>query len=240
MSNVSPHRSVVSKAQERIFAEEAAKLLAANWELIDIPEPPDFEIRNDDETFGLEIRQVFVDVETTHGSPLKKREADRQSVLRALAQKYYAEGGEPLHVKVLGALRNNDVDGIVEVLVRSRPKYVGPESLTNDAEVRVGSSKFFLKPLPDSFGNYSCWISIDNHVGWVKEIKAEDLQPAVDRKARQLPAYAAKYGKTILLLVADRRYRSGKLASCASVVLQNPGFHAIYFMSRLEFIARVG
>jgi hypothetical protein len=237
---VSQHRSVVSKIQERIFVEEAAKLLGVGWEVVDIPEPPDFEIRTDGEKFGLEVRQVFLDDETDHGSLMKRDEADRQRTLNAIARRYYEAGGEPIHVKVLGPLSHKDVDVIARELMKYRPAYTGAESLTHDVETLVGSTKFFLKALPRSFERYSRWISVTDAVGWLRGVEAEDLQPAVDEKARKLKSYSSKYDKTMLLLVADRRYRSGKLGGKAKFRLRNPGFFSIYFMSRLEFIADVG
>jgi hypothetical protein len=97
-----------------------------------------------------------------------------------------------------------------------------------------------LKALPSSFERYSRWVSVTDAVGWLRDVEAEDLQPAVDEKESKLQAYSSKYDKTILLLVADRRYRSGKLGGKPKFRLRNPGFFAIYFMSRLEFIANVG
>lgn len=63
---------MVDKVEERIMTEEAAKLLAVNWEIIDIAEPQDFEIRSDGETLGLEIREISIDGEGAYGSPLRE------------------------------------------------------------------------------------------------------------------------------------------------------------------------
>ena len=172
---------MVSKLQERIFAEEAAKLLDAQWEIVDISEPPDFEIRTAGETFGLEVRQIFIDSERPYGSHMKRDESKRLLNLRSIAQRYYEVGGEPIHVKVLGSLLNNNIDVVVRELVRCRPVYCGPESLLHDTELYIGGTKLFLKALPASFAGYSRWISINDHGGWVRDVQATDLQPAVDR-----------------------------------------------------------
>jgi hypothetical protein len=63
---------MTSKVQERIYAEAAASLLKTEWLIVDIPEPLDFEIRTASETFGLEVRQIFVDAEAEFGSPAKR------------------------------------------------------------------------------------------------------------------------------------------------------------------------
>src|SRR5690606_34049431 len=106
---------------------------------------------------------------------MKRDESKRQGTLRSIARRYYEAGGEPIHVKVLGQLSIKDIDVIARELVRCRPVYCGPESLLHEAEFYIGGTKVFLKALPASFEGYSRWISVNDHGGWVRNVKATDL-----------------------------------------------------------------
>lgn len=231
---------MVDKVEERIIAEEAAKLLAVDWEIIDIPEPPDFEIRSDGEILGLEIREIFIDGEAAHGSPLRKAESDHRALVRAVARRYYDAGGTPLYVKILGRLSRSSLDEVVQTLLSLTLNYAVSEPPSNDVVAKVAGVKLFLKPLPASFENYSRWVLLTDQVGWVREVTIDDLQQAIEKKASRLRSYRDRYERTILLLVANRRFRSGKIGAPASTMpVDNPGFSSIYFMSRLESITRV-
>ena len=231
---------MVSKVQERIFVDEAMKLLGVEWQIIDEGESPDFGINDNGEEFGLEVRQVFVDEVVGSGSSAKKLESDQQRLIQIISTTYYKNQYAPLHVQFAGTIAKHDVKNIVEILAKSRPKYFGPESLLEFEKVSVGELVLYLKPLPPSFEKYSRWISVSSRVGWVSEISSSSLQSAVDSKAAKLPSYKVKYEKNVLLLVADRTYNSGRLAGSCPIKLLNPGFHKIYFMSRLESIRCVG
>ena len=97
-----------------------------------------------------------------------------------------------------------------------------------------------MSPLPASWSSYSCWVFVDDRVGWLKRTTASDLQHAVNRKQNNLPLYKQKYESIELLLVADRSLNSGKLLDADHLAVTNPGFRAIYFMSYPESIQRVG
>ena len=60
------------------------------------------------------------------------------------------------------------------------------------------------------------------------------------KKAKNLPRYHSPYSEIDLLLVADRTYNSGRLEGIDGLKVENRGFRAIYFMSYLESIHRVG
>lgn len=144
---------MVSKVQERIYAESAIKLLAVDWQLVEIPEPLDFEVRSNGLAFGLEIRQVFVDAEQSFGSPAKREESENTRSIIALARLYYALGGLPISAKFLGSLESLEVESFAQELVSIAPSYPG-ESSTED----IKGVKIFMKPLPLAWGNYSRWI----------------------------------------------------------------------------------
>ncbi len=226
---------MVSKVQERIFAETAAKLLATDWRLVDVPEPPDFEVWCDGQRFGLEIRQVFADQEAYYGSPRKRQEASNRRIVALLARRYYELGGPPVSVKFLGGLSRDDVDDLAKQIFRSAPRYPG-SSITFEA---VGV-KVFVTPLSANFDAYSRWLLVKDRVGWLRSISSVELQHAVDRKAANLGLYKQKYQSTDLLLVADRTFNSGRLDAFDNLTVENPGFRAIYFMSYPESVKHVG
>jgi hypothetical protein len=66
------------------------------------------------------------------------------------------------------------------------------------------------------------------------------LQAAINRKGKNLSLYRDKYAEIDLLLVADRILNSGHLLQDEQIVVSNPGFRSIYFLSYPEAIHRVG
>ena len=226
---------MVSKVQERIYAEAAAALLTADWLLVDIPEPLDFEVRDAIERFGLEVRQVFVDAEAGFGSPAKRNESKNFQAVSALTKQYYEFGGRPISAKFLGPMPSAKTEDLVESMVAVAPSYPGPSKTLAAHGVKV-----FMTPLPASLANYSRWTFVDDRVGWLRRITTVDLQHAVNRKESNLALYKQKYDNIELLLVADRTFNSGKLIEADQHAVSNPGFRAIYFMSYPESIQRVG
>ena len=226
---------MASKVQERIYAEAAAALLKIEWLLIEIPEPLDFEVRTASETFGLEVRQIFVDAETEFGSPAKRNESEKVKDILALSMRYYESGGRPILAKFLGQMSPATNKALIELMVSAAPTYPGP-SKTIDAH----GVKVFMTPLPASFLNYSRWFFVNDRVGWLKQITVADLQYAINRKEANLGLYKQKFDNIDLLLVADRTFNSGKLVEADDLVVNNPGFRTIYFMSYPESIQRVG
>lgn len=226
---------MVSKVQERIYAETASTLLSADWLLVDIPEPLDFEVISAEEKFGLEVRQVFVDAEAIYGSPSKRNESKNIQAVSALAKRYYASGGSPISAKFLGAISTKEVQALADFIVTVAPIYPGPNLTIETQEVKI-----FMTPLPPSCSDYSRWIFVKDRVGWPRQATSDDIQRAVNRKQSRLSLYKQKYENIDLLLVADRSLNSGKLIDAGRLTVNNPGFRAIYFMSYPESIQRVG
>lgn len=225
---------MVSKVQERIYAEAAIKLLKVDWQLIDIPEPLDFEIRSIGSKFGLEIRQIFIDTEQNFGSQAKRQESQNVRVVRELVKRYYAIGGKPISAQFLGSLLSIEPKYFAAELAASAPSYPGKSKVQQLQGVKV-----FMKPLPLGWSRYSRWVYVDDRVGWLVPSTGTDLQQAVDRKQENLPLYKQKYDDIDLLLVADRTFNSGKLYSLGDLRVSNPGFRTIYFLSYPEAIQRV-
>lgn len=227
--------NVVNKVQERVFAETAASLLQVDWTFKEIPEPLDFEVQTATESFGLEIRQIFVDSESHFGSPTKRDEAKNIRNISLLAKKYYAMGGSPISANFLGEIQPGSVDKIVLGMIESAPKVFEERAVFQTSEIKV-----FMTSLPKVFGEYSNWNFVRDKVGWVKDISNSELQYAVNKKTPKLESYKRKYKNVDLLLVSDRTFNSGKFTFGSILGIVNPGFRNIYFMSYPESIHLVG
>lgn len=224
-----------SKVQERIYAERAIELLAADWTLSDIPEPLDFEVRAGSYRFGLEVRQVFAGGEKTYGSPLKRNESIKGGLIYSLAAQYYAAGGRPITAQVLGNLSNADIEQVAQ-LMSAR----APSSPWDSTAFHINEMQVYMTALPSSLDRYSRWTVVGDHVGWAQKITRDELQAAVDQKKGNLALYKAKYSDIDLLLVADRISNSGRLVQADGITIDNPGFRSVYFLSYPESVHRVG
>jgi hypothetical protein len=226
---------MASKVQERIYAERAIKLLAADWTLSNIPEPLDFEARAGSYRFGLEVRQVFAGGEKTYGSPLRRNESINDGLIYSLAEQYYAAGGRPITAQVLGNLSKADIEQTAQRMSAGAPLLPWDSTAFHLNEMQV-----YMTTLPSSLDRYSRWTVVGDHVGWAREITRDELQAAVERKKRNLALYKAKYSDIDLLLVADRIFNSGRLVQADGITIDNPGFRNVYFMSYPESVHRVG
>jgi hypothetical protein len=171
------------KVQERIYAEKAAKLLSADWHLVEISEPLDFEVHSGSETFGLEVRQIFVDVEAEFGSPAKRNESKNHKAILNLSKRYYEAGGPPILAKFFGVLPYN-TDDLVEFLVSNAPLY--PEQRIT---LELPGIKVRLTRLPASSPHHPRWQLLPDIIGWVRRVTTADLQPAINKKKGNLALY---------------------------------------------------
>lgn len=224
-----------NKAQERSFAETAARLLGEKWELEDGAEPPDFSWKVTGEVFGLEVRQVFVDPEMTYGSALRRAEAGNIQTLRDIASAYYGAGGPPVSVQFLGSLSDASVGVVAMTMTQNLPTEIWKQNT-----VRLHNLKIVMTLLPVECGQYRRWKCIDDRVGWVRRASALVLQRAIDRKARRLGTYRAAYSAVDLLLVTDGGFNSGKLRVESNISLQPSGFRAVYLLNYPVEVVRVG
>jgi hypothetical protein len=226
---------MANKVQERIYAERAIKLLAADWTLSDIPEPLDFEVRAGSYRFGLEVRQVFAGGEETYGSPLKRNESINSRLISSLAKRYYAAGGRPVAAQILGNISNANIDEVAQFMSDNAPAVHWESTAFPIDEIQV-----YMTTLPSSLDGYSRWTIDSGHVGWARNITNDELQAAVDQKRGNLPLYKAKYLDIDLVLVADRDSNSGRLLHADGISVDNPGFRNVYFLSYPNSIHRVG
>lgn len=224
---------MASKVLERIHAESASRLLGEGWNLVEIPEPLDFEVHRGENIFGLEHTQVFKGQVGASGSAEKRNESGRQRMLAQLARSYYQAGGVPIRAQFLGSLPVETV-GLVQSMVQNAPDQEFERQV-----FKVGALKVFITRIPNSFGHYNRWDLVNDAVGWVGSTSHELLQAAIDAKQPKLAAYHEKYEDIELLLVADRILNSGKLRLTEVPLLRNPGFRRILFLSYPESIHQI-
>lgn len=218
----------LQKRRERIFVEEAARLLDKPWDLGDDREHPDFIVSDGGHRLGLEVTQIFVGPHDDAGSSLKAAESMTQGTLRALQREYEAIENIPLVAKFVG---NTDVSNLATVIpallaedLQTRPvayRFVHDTTVANPdrARLRVHITKAFR---PD-------WYSVNDRAGFVNRNPHETIDKAIIKKAAQLPRYIQTAGSDVrLLLVADRIHNSGKLTLDGGAEFDLRGFSAVY------------
>ncbi len=225
---------MVSKVQERIFAETAARLLGGCWRIFDISEPPDFEIHAGSQIFGLEVTQIFENSAPMGGSPMKKDESKHSMLIGKLANEYYARGGVPVSAQFMGLPNNIQIDRLIDKMVNDAPTDLGSHKTTRFENIRVS-----MTPAPPLPPNYSRWTYIHDRVGMVRQIISSDIQKAINSKQRKLPLYKQKFSDIILLIVADCVLNSGKLKLNSQIQIDSSGFHSVYFLSYPESIHQI-
>ena len=226
--------SLKQKREERFYAESANRLLGHLWTLVDIKEPPDFEVRADHQTFGLEVRRVFADLETDTGSKLKKAESLNSKRIQKISTSYYAAGGKNVSIKFSCDLSSVSDERIIHTLLNEKSL----QDYGSDT-IELENIKIYRRSIPQDHDNFTRWVYINDKVGWVKSISANSLQGAIDKKAENLPAYKQKYSIVDLLLVADRTWNSGSMQIIEDLKINNPGFRTIYLLLHPLKIIRI-
>jgi hypothetical protein len=230
---------MASKIQERIYVEAFLARLNEPHVIITDRESPDFLVAVGDEQFGLEVAQVFRDQASAGGagSPAKAVESQRSKFLRQLSLDYYAAGGLPLHVQALFsdplAVKQH---GLVQRIKGARPSVPW-------ARTRIEGDGFALRlvSLPPDAGQYTCWVCVDNSVGWRGQIGPADLLPVIQDKASRLAMYRSAVARVELLLVVDGTRASGMVRWDAAQPLPSlHGFDAIHLYFHPKESLRIG
>lgn len=195
---------MASKVQERIFVEGFLQHLGPKYVILEERESPDFLMSDGQETFGLEVAQIFRD-RGPSGSPSRAAESRRVRFLRRLASTYYSRSGSPLHVQAVVPDRfEADTVALADQLKAARPRDAWAE-----ARLEVSGAKFRLVSLPAEAGQYSRWVCVNNSVGWQGRLTLEDVEPVMADKALKLPGYRMATDRVELLLVVDATKTSG-------------------------------
>jgi hypothetical protein len=218
----------LQKRQERIFAEDAARLLREPWNLGDDREHPDFIAVENGRQFGLEVTQIFIGPQGDAGSLFKANESKIQRIVNRLQSQYEAMENIPLTVKFVG---NMDADNLATVIpallaekLSSKPiRYHFVHDTTVKHPARPRLRVHVTRALhPD-------WYSVNDRVGFVDRNPHGIIANAIAKKASQLPRYKQVAGGDIrLLLVANQMQNSGKLTLEGGAQFDLRGFSAVY------------
>ena len=114
---IQPMTRPVQKKRERFFAEEAARSLGKSWSLSEDREHPDFIVAEGDQAFGLEVRQIFMGLQSCGGSAMKANKSTTQRHVNALRREYEAFTNIPLIVKFVGDMSVANLATVIPALV---------------------------------------------------------------------------------------------------------------------------
>lgn len=228
------------KIQETALALEAAERLGKHWRIDEVGESPDLLVREDGQRFGLEVTEIHAGrVDKRRGSEIKMGESVIDGVLDALRRDYEAVAGVPLKIEFLGDLALDNQRWVLSQLIACdfpNRKIGDPVELDNDALLPLGEEQHRLRVWARRAFRPQ-WTSVDTTVGFVDFNPMPRITEAVTVKARNIAAYRARAGHDVrLLIVADRRRNSGKLALRQNEGLDLRGFSAVYFYSRPESV----
>jgi hypothetical protein len=227
------------KNLETLYLERFLELKGWRCSII-ARESPDFLLKGEEGTVGLEVTRLFKDTDEG-GSALKEAEVRRSRFLLNLARSYYLANGRPLLLKAI--LQKVPADQLIPVLV-ARLKSERPDVTWKRAEVNVSErgrpvAKFFLTSIPDELIGYDKWLSIGDAVGWMHTATPESLTTRILEKASRLPEYKKAVDQVVLLIVADRIKNSGKIHFQSDEKLDSAGFSEVHFLSFPDETCRV-
>ncbi len=240
------------KLDERRFAEETARLLGTEWNLVTREDEsdggPDFIVYDGTKKFGLEVLELFKGkVNGADGATLKSEQSLTQQVIDRIRQRYEElERNVPLYVKFLGDVREEHSNSIIQTLIDMglREKefpYHEDHVLRQDSD----SLKIFVSRLPAGWPADRLlrpdWFSISDSGGWV-DTSAHMIPLAVKVKSKKIDKYRQNVAKEMgfhrlddadvrLLLVADRMWKYGQISPDRETIQDLHGFTAVYFLS---------
>ena len=194
------------KMRERHFLEAFLKHSNQTFENIVDHEGPDFILERDGIRLGVEVTLVYRD-EGPVGSLLKKNESQSEGFLQRLADAYYLSGGLPLSLMTNFSAwpTTKDIPRLVEKLKANYPEVGAAER-----EVEVDDTgTYYLRALPDRFGDYKVWQCANVSVGWVGVLEKGSIESRIASKARKLSAYRRCVETNHLLIVINQMRGSG-------------------------------
>lgn len=219
------------KQDEYFFAENAAKQINVDWKLIARDESnggPDFIVHEGENSFGLEVCEIFKgEVQPRKGSKLKGEAATNQKLIDEIRQQYEkVENSVPLNVKFLGDVNSSNKSQILQTLLdmglgEKSPSYSGDVVLEDDS----GDLKMFIRRLPDGWGrDRLCrpdWFCVSDSVGWAEKDSCK-IQEAIDIKSQKIGQYRENVAKELglkdpencdirLLIVSDHMWSYGQV-----------------------------
>lgn len=213
-------RSQSQKQREIDYVGFLVNKLNREWIVMNY-EAPDFTISDFGSRFGLEVTQVFRGPEDEHGAPSVRNEKRHQRCIDRWRTDYEAVHPVALSVKIIGRLPP-DGGELLSTLIGSG---IHEEPLHSQRRLRVGPKTTVQATRalrPD-------WLYIDDRVDFVTTSSGEEIDSAIDRKAKNLPRYIRNCGDDVrLLIVLDRTMNSGKVVPTVTRKYAFQGFTKVY------------
>ncbi len=234
------------KDHEKLIVEQAAAILGVSWIFQKDIESPDFIISESNHYFGLELTEIFAEInDAKKGSAKKSLESKSQRKIDRIKHEYEKKDPNktPLDLKILGDIPKRDVDPLLNQI----PDILISKGIANfpkgHREVfEIYSEKEIVKiPVLKVFATHairSRWYSISDRVGFLDRNPIDYIKQAISNKTTKIPQYKEKSGDDIRLLIyANRRMNSGKLMlSDDPLSLDIQGFNVVYFFSFPESV----
>ena len=203
-------RTVHHRKQRELFLLErfigSADLPA---EIIEEREEPDFLIRIDGRSVGVEVTEFFISHDN-NSNPMQVQESISSRIVSSAQQIYQTAGAPPAHVTICFApgqdLRRLNRDEtakslatFVQRLNLSEWQRIDwrPEELDDPLPYVVS----FVHALGVPSFEMACWSVA--RAGWVAPLSASALQARIYKKAKRLPTYRCTVAENWLLIVAD-------------------------------------
>ena len=216
------------KQSEKLLAKLLSEKLKLNWKIYIPPDEfdwPDLIIEDDNDEFGLEVREYYID-ECEKGSYKRSCESNHRKLIQNLAKEYYQKKRRPIKVDFLGYLNHKNKSQILDELLTINPKNwkVSESEIVFDRN----SLKLFISGLPSKFENYSYWKCINDHVGVVDLNPQQKINQIVFEKASNLNKYSINLRSVSLLIFINSSYASGMLRINNQSKINKYGFSKIY------------
>ncbi|MCP1242741.1 hypothetical protein GOB86_10050 [Acetobacter lambici] len=220
------------KLRERMFVEQASKLLDENWRLHST-ERPDFIISTQVEEFGLEVTECHAGkYSKKKGSQAVREEVTRDRELQNIKQKCISIYP---HIKNWRFQYVSNTGTIPEDEIIQSIKTINQDNSENSETIDIiGILK--KSGLPNKLGTLFIskgygdeWIYVNDMCGWVHP-SADNFQKCIDTKAKKISDYKGKIEDIRLLVVADALMNSGKASLPHDFFPNIHGFHKVYYL----------
>jgi len=221
---------MATKALERIYLDSFLKSIGWNYSNIEEGESPDFIVKSESQSFGVEVTQIFKD-SSQRGSKLKEDESQRGKFLIKLAKEYYRRGGHPIALK--GMIFDLPNQSMTQELLQKLINESHCHQPWERSQLCIESdnkkyAEFYITRLPDLIGHYDRWICMNNTIGWVQNLDKVLLEKTIQEKSAKIDKYHEAVDNVILLIVVDRIKQSGMMEWCAQEICCGCGFMSVY------------
>lgn len=214
-------QSDIQKCRELQFVECAARLLGQNWQA-QPHERPDFIVSCDDASFAMEVTEIHLGPKNRKGSEKKKAEAANSKWLKSIRTEFDPNSEIPLNLKFLGSATDAARQSILTAL---RSEHFDQRPILHRLVTKFSEGKLWVTK---EF--HQNWGFLNDEAGWVSQ-DCTYLQEAISKKSSKINAYRIIHPDVRLLVVAERKFNSGKIFLENDSRVDLMGFNAVYFLS---------